>query len=367
MPWENNGNSNNPWGNNRPRGGGNGSGRGPGDGDQPDLDEMLRQAQKNLKGFLPGDFGGGKIVGLIILGIIALWLSSGFYINETFEHTVIQRFGEWDRTKTEAGLGYHLPAPIENRTKINVDLQRSMTIGYVQSGSGSRTQRRDIPEESLMLTTRKNIVDLDFEVQWNIKSAEDYLFEILNQENTIKKVAESAMREVVGQNLMFSVLSSRRDKIASDVRDIIQKNLDEYQSGVNIQKVLIREAEVHPDVQSAFQDVQSANQDAEDIKNRAEAYREDILPRARGEAIQMVQQAEAYKQSTVAKATGDADRFSAVLKAYRSGEDVTKQRIYLETMEKVLQNANKIILDDDSGSGVVPYLPLNELRNKKSQ
>ncbi|MEM6781038.1 MAG: FtsH protease activity modulator HflK [Pseudomonadota bacterium] len=364
MPWENDNNDNNPWGRRPGRRGGSGGGN----GQEPDLDEMLRKAQDNLKDVLPGNLGGGKFVGLAALAVLTLWLASGFYINETFEHAVIQRFGEWDRTQTEPGLGYALPMPIEKVTKVNVDQQRSMTIGYVQSGSRNGAQLRDIPEESLMLTTRKNIVDLDFEIQWNIKSAEDYLFEILNQENTIKKVAESAMREVVGQNLMFSVLSSQREKIASDVRQIIQENLDEYQSGVNIQQVLIRQAEVHPDVQSAFQDVQSANQDAEDIQNRAEAYREDILPRARGEALRMLQEAEGYKQSTVAKATGDAERFNAVLAAYRSGEDVTKQRIYLETMENVLSNANKIILDDQGGSGVVPYLPLNELnRNRTSQ
>ena len=366
MPWDDNANnnSNNPWGGRRPGRGGGGAGRGP---EQGDLDEMLRRAQENFKDVMPGNLGGGKFVLLAVSVLAALWLASGFYINETFEHAVIQRFGKIHHVKTDPGLGYAFPLPIDNVTKVNVDKQRSMTIGYAEAPTGRRgeTSRRDIPAESLMLTTRKNIVDLDFEVQWKIKDAQQYLFEIKDQENTIKKVAESAMREVVGQNLMFSVLSSKREQIANDVRTIIQENLDEYKSGVNIQKVLIEQAEVHPDVQSAFQDVQSANQDAEDIKNKAEAYREDILPRARGQAIQMLQEAQAYKQSQVAKATGDAQRFNATLQAYRSGQDVTKERIYIETMEDVLRSANKILLDNDGGQGVVPYLPLNELKKAK--
>ena len=212
-----------------------------------------------------------------------------------------------------------------------------------------------------MLTSDRNIVDLDLVIQWNIKSSEDYLFEIRDQENTIKKVAESAIREVVGQTDMFPIITTGRAAVAEAAKAIIQQNLDEYKSGVNITQVLIERAEVHPDVQAAFQDVQSAKQDAEDVQNRAEAYREDILPRARGEAIKMMQEAEAYKQSTIARSKGDAERFNAVYEAYLSGKDVTKERIFLETMEDVLGNAQKIILDSDAGSGAVPYLPLNEL------
>ena len=164
---------------------------------------------------------------------------------------------------------------------------------------------------------------------------------------------------------MFPIITQARQEVADRTREIIQSNLDEYNSGVNIANVLIENAEVHPDVQNAFQDVQSAKQDAEDVKNRAEAYREDILPKARGLAIQTLQEAEAYKQSTIARSIGDAERFNAVYAAYLSGKDVTKERIYIETMENVLQNAQKIIIDDSSGSGVVPYLPLNELNARK--
>jgi len=353
------GGGNNPWGSN-----GGGHGRGP---EQPDLDEMLRKAQDNMKNFLPGNMGSGKIIGLALLVIIALWLASGFFIVQPGEQAVVQRFGEWTRTQTQEGLGYHFPVPIGQVTLVNVNEIRRMNIGFFERMTrNSGEQRQDIPEESLMLTSDRNIVDLDLVIQWDIKSAEDFLFNIRNQENTIKKVAESAIREAVGQTRMFPIITTERDAVAARAKQIIQSNLDEYNSGVNITQVLIQKAAVHPDVQDAFQDVQAAKQDAEDIQNRARAYREDILPKARGQAIQMLQEAEAYKQSTVARAKGDADRFESVYQAYQTGQDVTKKRIYIETMEEVLQNAQKIILDDNGKQGVVPYLPLDQL-NRQSQ
>ena len=166
---------------------------------------------------------------------------------------------------------------------------------------------------------------------------------------------------------MFPIITRERDAVAQKTRDIIQKNLDEYHSGVIISQVLIQQAEVHPDVQGSFQDVQSAKQDAEDVQNRAQAYREDVLPKARGQAIKIMQQAKAYEEATIAKAMGDADRFNSVYKAYLSGKDVTRQRIYLETMEDVLSNANTTILDSQGSAGVVPYLPLNELNKRNVQ
>ena len=307
---------------------------------------------------------GGKIMGLAIIAVVALWLASGFYIVEPGTHAVEQRFGKWSETKTEEGLGYHFPWPIEVVSKVNVSEVRRMQIGFseVIGGRSSASGKRDIPDESLMLTSDANIVDLDLVVLWNISSADNYLFKIFDQENTIKKVAESAIREVVGQTPMFPIITQERAEVANKAREIMIKNLEDYESGVNITQVLIQEAEVHPDVQGAFQDVQSAKQDAIDKQNVAQAYREDILPKARGEAIKMTQQAQAYKQATIAKASGDAERFNSVYEAYLTGQDVTKKRMYLETMEQVLQNAQKIILDEKGGSGVVPYLPLNELK-----
>ncbi|PCJ98178.1 MAG: FtsH protease activity modulator HflK [Zetaproteobacteria bacterium] len=370
-PWGNSSNDgrskpgrNNPWGG--PPGSGN-NGRG---NDPQDLDDMIKSAQEGLRDVLPGNMNGGLAVILLLLAIVMLWLASGFHIINPGEHGVIQRFGAWSRTQADEGLGYHFPAPIEAITKINVSEQRSMSIGYSENApsrrSGLSMGKTDILGESLMLTSDLNIVDLHMTIQWDIKSAEDYLFQIKGQENTIKKVTESAIREVVGQTEMFTILTTGRPKISAQVKGIIQKNLDEYHSGVNIKQVLIQKAEVHPEVQHAFQDVQSAKQDAENTGNIARAYREGILPEARGQAIKLKQEAEAYKQSQIAKATGDAKRFSAIHTAYLKGKDVTKERIYIETMEEVLSNAEKIIIDSKAGSqGVIPYLPLNELGAKK--
>lgn len=348
-----------PWGSqgNRP---GNRGGRGG--QEPPDLDEMLRKAQDNLHSFMPKNFHGIPLVGLVIIAIALLWLASGFYVVNPGENAVIQRFGSWSRTQAEPGLGYHLPAPIESRTVLNVREPRVINIGFTEGITRSGTAgQRDIPDESLMLTSDRNIVDVNIVIQWNIKSAEDFLFNVHNQEAIIKSITESAIREVVGQTQMFTIITTGRAGVADRTRAIIQRNLDEYKSGVNITQVLIRKAVVHPDVQPAFQDVQAAKQDAEDTQNRANAYREDILPKARGQAIQMLQEAEGYKDSNIAKAKGDADRFNAVYQAYLSGEDVTKERIYIETMENVLKNAQKIILDNKAGQGAVPYLPLESL------
>lgn len=356
-----------PWGGGGPSRRPGGGGLSGGGGEPPDLDEMLRRAQDNFKNIMPGNFQGGQIIILAVLGIIGLWLASGLYIVEPGEHAVIQRFGAWNRTQDNEGLGYRLPSPIEEINKIKVNEIRLLSIGFQDALGRAGTSRVDVPEESLMLTSDRNIVDLDLVVQWNIKSAEDFLFNIDDQEGTIKKVAESAIREVAGQTDMFQIITNKRMEVTDRAKKILQENLDEYKSGVNITQVLIERAEVHPDVQDAFQDVQSAKQDAEDVQNRAQSYREDIIPKARGRAIQMQQEAEAYKQSVVARASGDAERFKSMQQAYANGQDVTRTRMYLETMEQVLKNANKIIMDDSASQGVVPYLPLNALDSKRTQ
>ena len=362
------GHGKNPWGNNPnkgrppPRKPANMGGSNHGD-DIPDLDAMLRKAKDDFGGMFPGNMGNGMfgLIGGVILLVLFITLCT--YIVKPGEHAVIQQFGAWERTKTDEGLSFKFPWPIEALSKVTVNEIRTMNVGFTEGFGRSGTQTRDIPEESLMLTSDRNIVDIDLVIQWNIKSAEDYVFNIKDQESTIKKVAESAIREEIGQTNMFPIITTERAAVAQATKEIIQENLDEYNSGVNITQVLIQLAEVHPDVQKAFQDVQSAKQDAEDVQNRARAYREDIIPKARGAAIQLIQDAEAYKQSKVAQSTGDAERFNSVYSAYLKGQDVTKKRIYLETMEDVLGNAQKIILDNNDGKqGVVPYLPLNELK-----
>lgn len=363
------GDNKNPWG--RPPGGGRrdpwGDNQGGyrGNPNDPDLEEALRRFAGGFKDLFPGDMNGGKMIGLGLAGLLALWLASGLYIVQPGEHAVIQRFGAWSRTQTTEGLGYRLPAPIETVTTVNVNEIRRMNIGFSDRsarGEGNNAARADLPEESLMLTFDRNIVDIDLVIQWDIKSAEHYLFNVRDQEATIKKVAESAIREAVGRTQMFPIITTERDSVAAEAKKIIQANMDAYHSGVNITQVLIQSAEVHPDVQDAFQDVQSAKQDAEDVQNRARAYREDILPKARGQAIQMVQDAQGYKESAIARSQGDAERFNSIYQAYLNGEDVTRQRLYIETMESVLGNAQKIILDSKgTGSGAVPYLPLEPL------
>lgn len=347
--------------------GGHGPGGFGGGGQPPDIDEVLRRAQENFRQVMPGGFGFGKFLVLGIALVAVLWLASGFYIVQPGRQAVVQRFGDWTRTQVQEGLDYHMPWPIERQTTVNVSEVRRMEIGFAERmTTHGETMKQDIPEESLMLTSDANIVDLDLVVLWNIRSAEDYLFKIRDQENTIKKVAESAIREVVGQTRMFPIITREREEVAKRAKELMTEMLDDYESGVNIRQVLIQQAEVHPDVQNAFQDVQSANQDAIDVQNRAQAYREDIIPKARGQAIQMKQEAEAYRQSTIARAEGDAERFESVYEAYLTGKNVTRERMYIETMENVLKNAEKTLLDSSAGGGAVPYLPLDAARRTRS-
>ncbi len=362
-PWGNNPNKGRPTpkkttgGGHRPTGGYNG-------GDNTiDLDAMMRKAKNDFGGILPGNMGGGAIGLVAGVILLVLFVTLCTYIVKPGEHAVVQRFGAWERTKVDEGLSFKFPWPVESVSKVTVNEIRKMNIGFLERFGRGSSQTQDVPEESLMLTSDRNIVDIDLVIQWNIKSAEDYLFNIKDQESTIKKVAESAIREQIGQTNMFPIITTERDSVAQLTKGIIQNNLDEYSSGVNITQVLIQRAEVHPDVQEAFQDVQSAKQDAEDVQNRARAYREDIIPKARGNAIEVIQGAQAYKEAKVAQSTGDAERFNSVYESYLGGKDVTKKRIYIETMEEVLGKAQKIILDSNGGKqGVVPYLPLNELK-----
>lgn len=375
MSWDDKSNNGrkNPWGshsNDDQRKSRKGSGGGDGDrfggGPQPDLDEMLRKAQDSFRQFMPGGFGGSK---LFILGgflILALWGASGLYYVDPSENAVITRFGKHARTQLEPGLGYHAPWPVEQMVKFDVTQDRRVQIGFAEAmnRNGAR-QKRDIPEESLMLTSDANIVDLDMILLWNIANAENFIFNIKDQENTIKKVTESAIREVVGQTPLQSIITEGRNVVAVKAQEIIQQTLDDYNSGVSVKEVLIQDATVHPEVLPAFDDVVAAIQDAETFQNEATIYSNEVINRADGQARQIVLQSEGYRDSKIAQAEGDAQRFNAVYEAYLKGENVTKQRMYLETMEEVLTNSSKIILDNNNGnSSVVPYLSLNELRTK---
>lgn len=349
-----------PWG--TPPGGSGGPGGGGGD-IPPDFDELFKKAQENLRRALPGGFGPGRFVALVGLAAAALWLSSGFYLVKPGENAVITQFGAWTKTQSDPGLGYRLPWPIQDVAIVNTTEERRIQIGFAEGG-GRTPGRRDIPEESLMLTSDANIVDLDMVIFWNIDNARDYLFNIMDPEQTIKKVAESAIREVVGQTRLQAIITGNRTGVSDSARTIMQNTLNNYKSGVSILGVVIQEAVVHPDVIAAYEDVVAAQQDAERFQNEANIYANDIVPKARGEAIQLIQQAEGYKEAQIAKASGEADRFNSVYSAYLSGKDVTRTRMYLETMETVLKASQKIIINDSTAGagGVVPYLPLNELR-----
>ncbi len=351
-----------PWGT-PPGGGGSGNGgfrKGP---TPPNIDEVISKLQSIINKFLGGGKGGAKpiIIGLIILLIV--WTLSGLYRVLPDEQGVVLRFGKFVKT-TQPGLNYHLPFPVENVLTPKVTKVNRMDIGFrSERDSGfSSGGVADVPEESLMLTGDENIVNIDFSVFWVIKDAGNFLFKIQDPEGTVKAAAETAMREVIARSDIQPILTEGRSVIEADTQEIIQKILDEYTSGIQITQVQTQKADPPDQVIDAFRDVQAARADMERSKNEAEAYANDVIPRARGEAAKILQAAEAYKKEVVAKAEGEASRFLSIYNEYAKAKKVTQERMYLETMEEVLADINKIIIDKNSGEGVVPYLPLQELK-----
>jgi len=291
-------------------------------------------------------------------------LASGFYRVLPDEQGVVLRFGKYVN-QTQPGLHYHLPYPIEAVLTPKVTRVNRIDVGYRSaSDTGRATSASDVPEESLMLTGDENIVDIDYSVFWIIKDAGKFLFNIQDPEDSIKSVAETAMREVIAKNGIQSILTEGRAQVEIDTQNIMQEILDSYDSGISITQVQTQKADPPKEVIDAFRDVQAAKADKERAQNEAEAYANDVIPRARGEAAQILQQAEAYKRQVVALAEGEASRFLAIYNEYRKARTVTQERMYLETMEKVMADINKIIIDKKSGGGVVPYLPLPELKKK---
>ena len=352
-----------PWGS-PPGGGGNGSRRGP---TPPDIEEIIRKIQKTINNILPGGgSGGGKsiIVGLVVLTLI--WVASGLYRVLPDEQGVVLRFGKFVKT-TQPGLNYHIPFPIESVQTPKVTKVNRMDIGFRSERDTGFTSGgvADVPEESLMLTGDENIVNIDFSVFWVIKDAGNFLFKVQDPQGTVKAAAETAMREVIARSDIQPILTEGRSKIEIDTQDIIQNILDEYTSGIQVTQVQTQKADPPDQVIDAFRDVQAARADMERSKNEAEAYANDVIPRARGEAAKILQAAEAYKKEVVARAEGEASRFVAIYTEYAKAKEVTQERMYLETMEKVLADIDKVIIDKNSGSGVVPYLPLPELTKKK--
>lgn len=370
----------NPWGTpgggpRRPEGGGPwGEGpRGGGPNPLPDLDALIARLQAGVRGLLPGGgrggrrgrgpggfLGGGRMAALLALVAVAIWLASGFYRVEPDQQGVVLRFGAFSGTSLP-GLHYHLPWPIETVLTPAVTRINRTEVGYRSGGTDPETGReegaREVPAESLMLTGDENIIDINLTVFWRIRDVGAYLFNTRHPERTVKSVAESVVREVIGRTPIQPALTEARARIEQDVTTGTQKILDQYGTGVEITQVQLQRVDPPAAVIDAFRDVQRATTEAEQMRNEAESYHNDIVPRARGDAARIVAEADGARQASIAEATGQAQRFLSVLTAYQAAKEVTLRRLYIETMQGVLSHDQSIIVDD-SLRGLLPVLPL---------
>ena len=367
MAWKNQGGG--PWGSG-PKGPWGSGGPQPVGPRPPDLEDLLRRGQDRLQQLLPGGYFSGLGIAVILVGALAIWAMSGFYRVQSEELGIVLRFGKYVRD-AQPGLNYHLPYPIETVLLPKALRVSTISIGMTLIDDPTRRGRtmRDVPEESLMLTGDENIVDVDFTVLWRIKpkGAADFLFNIQNPEGTVKAVAESAMREVIGRSMIQPILTGARTATESGVQELMQRTLDSYGSGIQIAQVQMQKVDPPAEVIASFRDVQAARADFERLQNEAQTDANRVVPDARGRASQILQVAEGYKQQAIAEAKGQSARFLKVYDEYAKAKDVTRERIYLETMERVLGSSEKLIYDGGAGAsqGVVPYLPLNELTPKR--
>jgi membrane protease subunit HflK len=352
---------------------GSGGGQGPsggGSGPQaPDIEEIIRKGQDKFRSLLPGGIGGGRGILLILLIASVFWAFSGVYRVNPGEQGVELMFGEYIK-RTGPGIHFWAPSPIGDVIKVNVENTNTINVGFRGTGSrGGSDASRDISQESLMLTGDQNIIDIDFVVQWRIKNAAEFLFNIRNPEATVKIAAESAMREVIGQTPLEAALTSSRQKVQDDSLTLLQSILDSYKAGVYIAKIQLQKVDPPKDVIDAFNDVQRAKQNQEQLVNEAAAYKNDIVPRARGLAQKMIEDAGAYRQQMINESEGEAQRFLSIYNAYKGNTVVTKRRIYLEQMQKVLNSSEVTIIDQGGAGGqggVVPYLPLPEIKKRST-
>lgn len=362
------------WGNDPNRGGGGRNNQGP-----PDLDELWRDFNKRLSGMLgkkrggpqnsggddeggngggpglptltPGQFGGGIGVLLGLIGVV--WFASGFYIVDASQRGVVLTLGKYTET-TEPGLRWRLPWPIQTHEIVNLTGVRTIEIGY------RGTEKNKVLQEALMLTDDENIVSVQFAVQYLLKDPKEYIFNNRHPDDAVMQTAETAIREVVGKNKMDFVLYEGRDVIAANTQKLMQDNLDRYKTGIQIRAVTMQSTQPPEQVQAAFDDAVKAGQDRERQKNEGEAYANDVIPRARGTASRLLQEAEGYRARLIATAEGEASRFSKLYSEYSKAPEVTRQRLYLETMQQVFANTSKVIVDT-KGSGNLLYLPLDKL------
>jgi membrane protease subunit HflK len=365
-PWGSGGNGNrnqNPWGQN----GGGGGGRGG--QEPPDLDELVAKLQDGLRGMFGGGGSGGSsgkpaggsgkgggafFIAPIVLIVALLWPGFIWYQVQPEQVGVVLRFGDYVRT-APPGLNFKMPWPVESVEFPNVTETRTISIGENNLG------------ESQMLTRDENIVDIAFEVQWRVDTANiaNFMFNVRNPETAVRRVAESAMREVVGTSDLVPIITTARAEVSQRTREVMQETLDEYEAGIQILQVNLERSQAPQSVIDAFRDVDSAAQDAERARLNATAHRNRVIPDARGDAAQLRQEAQGYRDSVIAEAQGDADRFVAIYNEYAAAPDVTRRRMYLETMERVLGDSELIILDEQGGA--VPYLPLDQLGRNRTQ
>jgi membrane protease subunit HflK len=382
MAWNNNsggpwggggggGNSGGPWGGGG--GGGNRGGGGPfGSRRPPDMEDVIRKGQERLKNLIPGGFGSYKGIALVVLAGLVIWLVTGFFRVQPNQQAIQLVFGKPFGKPVEPGLHYNLPGPIGRVEVINVQDQRRIVIGG-RGGTQDRgtTMRgpRPTSSENQMLTGDENIVDIEYAVLWQIKDVFQYAFDVRNQEQNVRDGAEAAMREIIGKSNLQFAQTEGRSRIEQDTKDLLQRMLDEYGLGVRINNIQLLRVDPPDEVIAAFRDVQAARADKEKSINEANTYRNQVLPRAKGEAEAIIQRGEAYKAEIVARASGDAQRFDQVYEQWAKAKDITTERLYLDTMEEVLRNVNKVMIDKNSsgGQGVIPYLPLPELRSTPPQ
>ena len=396
MPWNSGGNdpTPGPWGspggrpsgngkpppNRGPWGGGNGGGPG-GPGQLPDLDQLIARINSGLRGMLPNGPGGprrgsglpragGRGVLLLVLLVIAVWLATGFYRVLPDEQGVVLRYGAFNRTSLP-GLNYHIPWPVETVLTPSVTHINRIEIGSIQSsdtsmpaitggryGTGLSGAVQTNLAESLMLTGDENIIDIDFAVFWKVRDAGDYLFNTRNPDNTVKQVAESVMREVIGHTPIQPALTEARAKIEQDTLTGMQAILDQYKAGVEITQVQLQKVDPPADVIESFRDVQRANTDADTARNQAESYRNDIVPRARGDAAAIVAEADGARQAAIAQAKGQAQGFDSIFKAYQAAKDVTLRRLYIETMQAIVSKTPTTVLGGEGQQQPLPLLNL---------
>ncbi len=359
MPWSDQNQPNNPWGN-RPN------------QQPPDLDEVIKRLQERFSKIFGGGGQGGSggpgglnamgksaIAGLVI-GLLLLWVASGIYMVGADQEAVVLRFGKSVATEGP-GLNWHLPYPIESVEKVPVTRVQRLEIGFRTTADG---QSREVLQEAQMLTKDENIVNISFTVQYRVKNVSDYLFKVTDPRVTVRDAAESAMREVIGRTNIDDVLTTKKAEVEVEVEALIQQILDSYHSGILVTTVKLQDVKPPERVIKEFKDVASAREDRARAKNIAEAYANDILPKARGEAKKIVLDAQAYEKQVIDQATGEAKAFDSVLAAYRKAPAVTRKRLYMDTMQDVLAKVKKVVIDKSVAKQVLPYLPLDRMQGK---